>query len=175
VIETERLRLRPWREEDRASFAALLNTPAVMAHLGGVRAQTDPDPSFDKRLADQARDGFSYWAVELRETGTLVGTCGVRRGVNYAGTPVAGLLELGWRFGSAYWGRGYAREAAEATIAWSWTKLDAPLLAAWTTIENRPSWGLMERLGMARRPDLDFHRTDDPTQPLIVYTLERPR
>lgn len=174
MIETDRLRLRPWREEEGGAFDALLNTPAVMAHLGGVRSRTERDPSFDKRLADQARDGFSYWAVELRETGELLGTCGVRRGVNYAGTPVAGLLELGWRFGAAHWGRGYAREAAEATIAWSWANLDAPLLAAWTTIENRSSWGLMERLGMARRPDLDFHRTDDPGQPLIVYTLERP-
>ena len=174
MIETARLRLRPWREEDRSAFVAVINTPAMLAELGGPKSRAEIDASFDRRVADQARDGFCYWAVETRGDGALVGTCGVLLGLNYAGTPVEGLHELGWRIAETHWRNGFAREAAEATLRWVWTNTAAPLVAAWTTIGNVPSWGLMERLGMMRRPELDFARADQPHVPLIVYTLARP-
>ena len=88
------------------------------------------------------------------------------------------MPEIGWRIAEAHWGKGYAREAAAASIAWGWAHLDAPAIGAWTTIANDRSWGLMERLGMRRRPDLDFHlrahAPDDPVGAMIVYILERP-
>lgn len=115
MIDTA-LRLRPFVAEDADAFAAVLNTPAMMAHLGGVKRRAEIDALVAKRIADQARDGFSYWAVETREESTLVGTCGVRLGTNYADTPVDGMHELGWRIGEAHWRRGFAREAVEATL-----------------------------------------------------------
>lgn len=178
VIETARLVLRSWREDDKLAFAAAFNTPGVMRWLGGVQPQAEMDAQVDKRLADQAREGCSYWAVERLADGVLVASCGVRRGLNYRGTPVEGMYEMGWRVAEAHWGQGYAREAAEGTLRWLWAITDATVVAAWTTTENRPSWSLMERLGMTRRPDLDFRRVgvalDDPQGALIVYTLDRP-
>lgn len=73
------------------------------------------------------------------------------------------------------WRKGFACEAIEATLRWVWANSAAPLVAAWTTIGNVASWGLMERLGMVRRRELDFARADQPGVPLIVYTLARPR
>lgn len=175
MIETARLRLRPFRADDADVFARVLNTPAMMAQLGGVKPRVEIDALVAKRMADQERDGFSYWAVETHEDGALLGTCGVRRGLNYAGTPVEGLHEIGWRVAEAHWRKGFAREAVAATLGWTWANTKAPLVAAWTTIGNVASWGLMERIGMTRRPELDFARADDPAVPLIVYTLERPR
>ncbi|WP_425230040.1 GNAT family N-acetyltransferase [Sphingomonas sp.] len=178
MIQTERLLLRPFRPDDADAFARVLNTPAMMAHLGGMKSRAAIDASLGKRLADQARDGFSYWAVELRDGSALVGTCGLRLGQNYPGTPVEGLHELGWRIAEAHWRTGLAREAAEATIAWTWANTAAPLLAAWTTAANVASWRLMERLGMARRRDLDFTEVGcDPADLLgarMVYALDRP-
>ena len=178
MIETPRLILRPCREDDKPAFAAVLNTPLMMAELGGPAPPEAIDALVDKRIADQARHGFSYWAVELRETGALIGTCGLRIAGNYPGTPVEGMHETGWRIAEDHWGKGYAREAAAASIAWGWANTPAPLIAAWTTTGNARSWRLMERLGMARRRDLDFVRAgrakgDAPT-PLIVYAIERP-
>lgn len=179
MIETERLRLRPWRAEDRPAFEALVNTPAMMAKLGGVRPAAGIDAMFTRRLDDQARYGHCYWAVELRGADALIGSCGIRIAHNYGSAPVAGMPEIGWRIAEAQWGKGLAREAAEASIDWGWTNLDAPAIGAWTTIGNARSWGLMERLGMVRRPDLDFrhhdHAPDDPAGAMIVYLLERPR
>ena len=180
MIETARLRLRPWLAEDRPAFEALVNTPAMMAHLGGVKPASGIDAMFEKRLEDQAAHGCAYWATELRASGALAGSCGIRIASNYgAEAPVAGMPEIGWRISEAHWGKGYAREAAEASIAWGWAHLASPAIGAWTTIANTGSWGLMERLGMQRRPDLDFrlsgYAPDDPVGAMIVYLLERPR
>jgi RimJ/RimL family protein N-acetyltransferase len=103
--------------------------------------------------------------------------CGVRIG-GHPGTPVPEELEIGWRIGEKHWGQGIAREAAEASLVWSWANTDRPRVAAWTVIGNTRSWGLMERLGMRRRADLDFHhpdyRADDPFGAMIVYAIDRP-
>ena len=177
MIETDRLILRPWCEGDKPAFAAVVNTPAMMTHFGGVRPRAEIDPLIDQQMASQAADGCSMWAVELREAGDLAGICGVRWQLIYPGTPVFGELEIGWRIGEHWWGQGIAREAAEASIAWAWANTTAPRVAAWTSIGNTRSWGLMERLGMHRRPDLDFHHpkvaAGDPDGAMIVYAIDR--
>jgi RimJ/RimL family protein N-acetyltransferase len=178
MIETGRLRLRPCREDDKPAFATILNTPAMTAELGGVRSRAAIDALVDKRIADQSRHGFSYWAVELRDSAELIGTCGLRIASNYPGTPVEGMHEMGWRIAESHWGRGYATEAAQATLDWAWATLPVTTIAAWTTAGNRKSWRVMERLGMARAPQLDFtrsdHAPDDPVAAIRVYTIARP-
>lgn len=177
MIETGRLRLRPWREADKPRFAEIINTPAMMEHFGGVRPRAEIDTLIDRLIAWQARDGHTMWAVDHLADGDLAGVCGVRLN-GYPGTGVADELEIGWRIAERYWGQGVAREAAEASLAWGWANTARPRIAAWTTIGNRRSWGLMLRLGMARRAELDFHHPtyapDDPAGAMIVYTLDRP-
>ena len=94
------------------------------------------------------------------------------------GTPVDGLLETGWRVARPLWGQGIAREAAEAVFAWAWAHGDDAAITAWTNPGNTRSWGLMERLGMRRRPDLAFHHpryaVDDPNGAMLVYAIDRP-
>lgn len=177
-IETERLVLRPCREDDKPAFATVLNTPAIMAQLGGVLSREGSDALVDKRIADQARHGFSYWAVELRDDGSLIGTAGVRIASNYPGAPVEGMYEAGWRIAETHWGRGYAIEAAQASLAWAWAHTDATEIGAWTTPGNRASRAVMERLGMIRRSELDFIRPgrspEDAPVENVVYVIERP-
>jgi RimJ/RimL family protein N-acetyltransferase len=175
MIETRRLRLRPWREDDKPVFHALANTPAMMAHFGGPTTRATHDAIIDRQIAQQALHGHCMWAVELG--GALAGVCGLRIG-GHPGTPVPEELEIGWRIAEKYWGQGVAREAAEASIAWGWANTARPHIAAWTVIGNTRSWGLMERLGMRRRADLDFRHpdfaADDPLGAMIVYAIDRP-
>jgi len=176
MIETERLILRPCRESDKSAFANILNTPAMMAHLGGVQSRDVIDALVDKRIADQARHGMSYWAVETKETGELVGTCGVRVADDYSGASIEGMYEIGWRIAEPYWGQGFAREAAAASLAWAWENTVALAIGAWTTADNQRSLALMERLGMARRQDLDFidpRSGRDRSERLVVYVITR--
>jgi len=179
MIETERLILRPWREDDKPAFEAIINTPAMMTHFGGVRPAADIHALIDRQMEKQAADGHCMWAVETKADGALAGICGLRLG-GHPDTPVDGVYELGWRIAERHWGQGIAREAAEASRDWGWANTPATSIAAWTSIANAPSWGLMIRLGMQRRADLDFRHplylgNDDPEGDMIVYAIDRPR
>lgn len=178
MIETERLILRPWRGADKPAFAAIINTPAMMAHFGGVRPRDEIDALIDRQMERQAADGHCMWAATAKADGALIGICGLRIG-GYPGTPVDRMYELGWRIAEQYWRRGVAREAAEASRDWGWANTPARAIAAWTSQANTRSWGLMIRLGMTRRADLDFRHplsvgNDDPDGDMIVYAIERP-
>ena len=176
MIDTHRLTLRPWRDGDRQPFAAMGRDARVMRHLGPLLDTQDSDGSVDRMMALQHDHGMCFWAVERRADGRFLGFCGLKPGP--ADTPLHGATEIGWRFGSAHWGQGYAREAAEASLAWGWAKA-VPRVMAMTVDANTPSWGLMVRLGMRRRPDLDFDHpalpAGSPLRRHIVYDLERPQ
>jgi RimJ/RimL family protein N-acetyltransferase len=178
MIEAPRLILRPWREDDKDAFNAIINTPAMMAHFGGVVPREKIDALIDRQMEKQAADGHCMWALETKADGELAGICGLRFG-GHPGTPVDGMYELGWRIAERHWGQGIAREAAEASRDWGWANTPARTIAAWTNPDNTPSWGLMIRIGMARRPDLDFRHplyldTDDVIGDMIVYAIDRP-
>ena len=173
MIETERLRLRNWREEDIPPFLRHLNTPGVMRWLGGVNA--------DDLLANVVRDrfmlwqekwGHTFWVAERKEDDAFLGFCGLKI-ANDRGSPVEGNVEVGWRFREDVWGQGYAKEAAAASLDFAFKKLRAPQVVALTVAGNTPSWGLMERLGMTRRPDLDYHGPDWAEGIVIVYVIRR--
>ena len=176
MIDTPRLALRPWRESDKPGFDAIINTPAMMEHFGGIWRPREHDALIDAQIVSQARDGFSMWAVDWRGTGELIGICGLRR-AHHPDTPVTGDLEIGWRIAEPFWGRGVAREAAEAALDWGWANAADRRIIAYTTESNVRSWGLMLRLGMERRADLDFRHPkfalDDPLGAMIVYAIDR--
>ena len=175
MIETERLILRPWREEDVPEFARVTNTPAVMEFLGGVRNPEEFRGSYERVTASQEKNGFCFWIVERRSDGALLGFCGLKIGNT---PPIEGEIEIGWRLREDAWGQGYAREAAEATLAWAWRNLDCARVVAITAAGNKRSSCLMERLGMRRLHDMDFEHPDvhigDKAKPHITYAMNRP-
>ena len=176
MIETPRLLVREWRDEDYNPFFRINSDPEVTRHIRPVRDRQESDAMIERQRGMQARHGHCFWAVERREDGALVGFCGLRPGV--PGTPIEEDIEIGWRLGSGYWGRGYAREAAAACLDWAFTSQGAPRVVSITVSANTRSWNLMERLGMIRRQDLDFLHPalpdGDPLRPHIAYALERP-
>jgi RimJ/RimL family protein N-acetyltransferase len=173
MIETDRLLLRNWREEDFDEFVRTTNTPAVMRWLGGVK---EPD-ALRERLSVhfttwQEERGFTFWALERKADEALIGFCGIKI-ADDAGSPVFGEYEVGWRLREGVWGQGYAKEAATASLDFAFDALKAEQVVALTVIGNEPSWGLMERLGMTRRPDLDYEGPDWAETPVIVYVIGR--
>ena len=176
-VSTERLILRPWRDADRTPFLAMCNSPVVMAHLGGPSDEATIDAGIARIRASQAEHGHCFWAVERQVDEAFLGFCGLKVAA-IEGTPVDGEIEIGWRLREDAWGQGYAREAAAASLAWGWARLPAPRIVSITVPANARSWGLMERLGMVRRPELDFgHPAFAAGHPLhrhIAYAAERP-
>jgi RimJ/RimL family protein N-acetyltransferase len=174
-IETARLILRPWAHADVAEIWRVTNTAAVMEYMGGVAAPDAFAAMVERIMRSQRECGFSFWIVQRREDGALLGFCGFKRGTV---GPIIGEMEIGWRLREDAWGRGYAREAAGACLDWAWANLDCEKIFAITVMGNVPSWGLMQRLGMTRRADLDFDHPnfppDHPLAPHITYEIECP-
>jgi RimJ/RimL family protein N-acetyltransferase len=177
VIETERLLLRAWRDDDRGPFLAMCNSIAVMEHLGGPATAEAIDAAMARSRASQAAHGHCFWALERKVDGAFLGFCGLKV-VTGLSPAIEGDVEIGWRLREDAWGQGYAREAAEASLAWGWSSLAISRIVAFTVPANARSWRLMERLGLRRRPGLDFgHPAFASTHPLhahITYAAERP-
>lgn len=176
ITETERLRLRTWDLEDRAEFNRLLNTPAVMRWLGGVSDEDFANAAFDRIDAYQQKFGFTFWIVERKEDGAMLGFCGLKRANAPGGEAFEGEIEIGWRLREDAWGQGYAKEAAIASLDLAFGRFGAPVVVAVTALGNEPSQGLMKRLGMKRREDLDFvdlrFPADSDVNPQVVFAID---
>ena len=171
--ETERLILRDWRDEDWSRFWKGTNTPAVMRWLGGVCDVAQRSAAQDRLLTYERDHGHTFWCAERKDDGAVLGFCGLKR-CNQAGGPL-GMMEIGWRLREDAWGQGYAKEAARASLDLAFERFSADEVIALTVVGNKPSWGLMIKLGMRRREDLDFENDDfDPENPvIIVYSIDR--
>ena len=173
--DTARLTLRDWREEDWPEFWRVTNTPAVMRWLGGVADEAGRAAARARLESYRAEHGHTFWVVEHREDGALLGFCGLKRS-NQTGGP-QGMMEVGWRLREDAWGQGYAKEAAAAALDLAFGPFGAEEVIALTVERNRTSWGLMLRLGMERREDLDFASGEfDAEKPVIIaYAITRAR
>ena len=177
VLETERLVLRRIDEGDAQLQYRVLNTPAAMEHLGGVKELHEIEAKHAKSMAWFAQHGFGFMMMIEKAQGglsggELVGHCGMKR-VDNPLAPNQGDHEVGWLVRQDRWRRGYAEEAMRAVIDWAFSSIGAPHVVALTSERNVPSWRLMEKFGMERRPDLDFTDPDyDPRDnPTIQYLL----
>ena len=173
VAETERLRLREWDDEDEVRFYEVMNRPEVMKHLGGLQLPEEWRVAYMRVRACQAEFGHAFWIVEARATGDILGFCGIKR-VNSPGSNMTGQHEIGWRLRPEAWGKGIAKEAAIPSLDLAFGRFEAPHVIALTVAQNESSWGLMHRLGMKRRKDLDFTDTrfGPELNPNMVYRIE---
>jgi RimJ/RimL family protein N-acetyltransferase len=176
IAETERLRLRTWDFEDRAEFNRLLNTAAVMRWLGGVSDHVAANGAFDRIDLYQREFSFTFWIVERRNDGDMLGFCGLKRANAPGGEKFAGEIEIGWRLREDAWGQGYAKEAAIKSLDLAFARFAAPRVVAVTAEGNLPSQGLMIRLGMTRRAELDFvdqrFAADSEVNPQVVFVID---
>jgi RimJ/RimL family protein N-acetyltransferase len=176
VAETERLRLREWDAADEQRFYEVMNRPAVMRWLGGVQTPEEWRSAFDRLLSYQEEFGHTFWVLERKHDGELLGFCGLKR-LNAPGAgALTGDFEIAWRLREEAWGKGIAKEAAIAAMDLAFERFGAPHVIAITVPGNSSSQGLMQRLGMNRREDLDFvdTRFDHPGDfnPAVVYLID---
>ena len=176
MIETERLTLRGWIESDFAPFHAMGQDPEVMRYLGPPMSMADVEAAAARQNGFLADLGYCFWAVERKADRAFLGFCGLKPGAR--DTPIEHRIEIGWRFARSHWGKGYAREAAQASLDRAWAGNEADRVWAITVLGNGRSWGLMERLGMTRHAELDFDHPEpgleDWLKPHITYSIGRP-
>ncbi|HEX7943942.1 MAG TPA: GNAT family N-acetyltransferase, partial [Phenylobacterium sp.] len=135
MIETERLILRAYRDEDREAFAEINGHPEVGAWLAGVQTREESDAMMDRIGAHIAEHGFGFFAAERKTDRRLVGAIGMMvAGPN--GPLPEGDVELAWRLHPDVHGSGLATEGAAAVRDWAFANLDAPQLVAITAETN---------------------------------------
>lgn len=161
VLTTPRLVLREIGEGDLDAHMALLNTPAVMRHLGGVQPREVIAAKHAAARASFAAEGFGFMLAEERTTGEIVAHCGLRR-VAHPMYPHASDHEIGWLVREDRWRMGYAHEAMRAVLDWGFAVHAAPHIIAITVSGNVGSWRLMQKLGMQHRGDCDFPEHTGP-------------
>ncbi len=173
-IETERLALRSWRAEDVDQFLVVNSDPEVMATLGPVMGRDQVAALIERMQRIEAEHGHCFWAMVRHEDDRVIGWCGVVRGTV---EPIMGQPEIGWRMARDCWGKGYATEAACATLDWLFANRSDEAAWAITTVENVGSRAVMERLGMTYLPAFDFDHpgvpADDPLLRHVTYRITR--
>jgi RimJ/RimL family protein N-acetyltransferase len=170
-IETPRLRMRRWRESDREPFATMNADPAVMEFFESTQSRAASDASINVWQAQFAANGWSNWAVEVRESAEFIGFTGLsvpRRTFSFSP-----CVEVGWRLARMAWGHGYATEAARAALQVAFEQLALPEVVSFTAIANQRSRAVMERIGM-HNADQDFeHPGITAGHPLRLHCLFR--
>ena len=152
--------LRIFNLDDAAFVLALLNEPGWIQYIGdrGVRNIADAQSWIQQGpLASQAKSGFSFYVVTLRESGLAIGICGLIKRDKLK------HIDLGYAFLSAYNGYGYALEAATATMQYAHQTLQIQQLAAITLPDNHASNRLLGKLGFALEQVLVFDGEDKQT------------
>lgn len=142
---TPRLKMRSWQPRDREPFFAINCEPAVYQFLGPL-TRDKSDAMIDRANANFEVQGWGRWALEERESGCLIGHCGLMPVLPEV--PVEPGVEVSWRLSERWQGKGLAREAAEAALRHGFDVLGFERVLSYTTPPNTASWGLMERLGM---------------------------
>ncbi len=147
-LETERLRLRHFTLDDLRVMFELNTDPDVIryadtpaADLAEAKQRLEKGP-----LEDYRKHGYGRFAVELKESGKVIGFCGIKY------IPEIDLPEVGFRYFKEYWGQGIGTEAAQACVDFAREDLGVEKLVALIIPENIASVRVAEKLGMSRGP-----------------------
>lgn len=161
IVETDRLVLRNWQEEDRNLFYEINRDEKVMQFFPIRRSYADCDLLFDRNRDMITDTGLGFYAVAERETNEAMGFCGLAP-ADLPGILPEGSVEIGWRLATRFWGRGYVTEVAAQLLEHGLTVRGFAEIWAFAVHDNQRSIAVMRRLRMEHLPDRDF---DHPKVP----------
>ncbi|WP_437193989.1 GNAT family N-acetyltransferase [Planctomicrobium sp. SH527] len=170
-VETVRLRLRQWLPSDFEPFADLNADPRVMEFFPSTLSRDASYAAAERWQTLIANQGWGPWAVELRETGTFIGFVGLKE----PSPPLhfSPCVEVAWRLAQAYWGKGYATEAANAALKIGFEQLQLNEIVSFTAVINKRSQAVMKRLAMQEAPTTFMHPAVSEESPLSEHCLYR--
>tara|TARA_S200000501_G_scaffold374075_1_gene422792 strand:- start:524 stop:1108 length:585 start_codon:yes stop_codon:yes gene_type:complete len=171
-LQTSRLILRNWKQNDIEPFAILNSDPRVCEFLPNVLSQEETLTSVIKIQSHFKKHAFGLFAVELISTKTFIGFVGLKYfSFDSHFTP---SVELAWRLSWENWGQGLATEAAQKVTQYGFETLGLPEILAITAKNNQGSRRVMEKLGMFTNEDENFlHPQLEYSHPLAEHVLYR--
>ena len=147
ILETKRLILREMKQDDLPALQGILQDEETMYAYNGAFDEAETQAWLDRQLSRYAQYGFGLWAVVLKESGGMIGQCGLTM------QPWRGdeVLEVGYLFNRAFWHHGYATEAARGCMEYAFDRLGAREVCSIIRETNLPSRRVAERNGMTVR------------------------
>lgn len=176
VVETPRLLLRQWRGSDLDQMLAHINTPEVKKHLNGVTTPEQVAQTIERSRKAFAELGFAFLAMERKSDGLFLGSAGFSLIENpVAPGQLQGQVQIGWQLRVDAQGQGYATEAASHLLDHGFARHGWPIVYSQTSESNRPSWRLMQRLGLKRRAELDYADDFFPPEdnPTMIWSIAK--
>jgi RimJ/RimL family protein N-acetyltransferase len=175
LIQTERLLLRRWTEEDREPFYRLNADPRVMEFMLACLTRPESDLLVERITEHFRKRNFGLYAAELRENQSFIGYIGLAvPSFEASFTP---CVEIGWRLSADHWGRGLATEGARGVVKHAFGELGLDEIVSFTVPENARSRRVMEKIGMTHDASEDFDHPNLPEgHPLrrhVLYRLQR--
>ena len=145
VLETERLLLRQFTVDDAQFILTLLNEPSFLRYIGDKSVRDLEGASAYLRngpMASYKQNGFGLYAMELRDSQTLIGMCGLLKREELLPEP-----DIGFALLPDFRNKGFAFEAASAVLQDAHQRLNIKRVLAITSLDNDASMKLLERLG----------------------------
>jgi len=165
-LETERLLLRQWRDEDAEQLAEIYTQPEYLEHMP-ARTLHETREQIERFRRRWREDGHAKWAAVDRASGRLIGRIGLLRHHDWPLEPSP--VEVGWTLHRDWWGRGLATEGARVCVdLWRDVLTDDARLLSITTPANTRSRAVMQRLGLTERGATFWHGV-----PVVWYALDR--
>jgi RimJ/RimL family protein N-acetyltransferase len=152
-LTTEHLLLRPFGANDLDAWASVVGDRETMRHLGGPKDRVNAWQRIAITLGHRTLNGFGMWAVEERETGDLVGRVGLQKPEGWP------QVEVAWTIARSRWGRGYAPEAALASLEFGFERMGFDHIISLIDPANTASIRVAEKIGEKREGQQDFAGT----------------
>ncbi|TDL57696.1 N-acetyltransferase [Paenibacillus dendritiformis] len=149
IIETPRLFLRPFDDEDATSLHPVFSDPETMAYYPAPFSYQQTQAWVKRNQDRYANDGYGLWAVCLKDTGQVIGDCGLINQKVDGKTEV----EIGYHLNKAYWSKGYASEAAAACKEYGFNRLGLSRLISIIAPQNAASIRVAERIGFSKEKE----------------------
>lgn len=166
-LETDRLILRAMRSEDFEAWASYMADPEVVRYLNGSpQPRSDAWRNMAITLGHWALRGYGMWAVERKEDGAFMGRVGMFNPEGWPG------LEVGWTLGRPYWGKGYATEAAAASMRFAFLTQPTDRIISTIHPDNKASQAVAARLGETKGPHHDLVIAGN-TYPADIWSITR--
>ena len=156
TLKTERLILRPWRDEDLEPLFGINGDAESMRYFAAIMTRVESDAWAARMRAHFAEHGWGFWVVAEAASGDFVGVVGLMTIPWQAEFTPA--VEIGWRIGARFRRLGYAEEAARAALGFGFATVGLKNIVAFTVPGNAASWKLMEKLGMRHEGEFDHPR-----------------
>lgn len=177
IIQTERLILRTWEPEDAQAYYQINQDPLVIEFLRGALTMQQVNDFMAFMNKQCSEIGYGLWAVEEKASGKLIGFIGIDP-VKWA-YPFGPCVEIAWRLGSNFWGKGYATEGAKAVLNYGFNNCGLQEIVSFTVPANVRSIRVMEKIGMTRDLNGDFAHpklpADHPLSKHVLYRIQKER